>query len=192
VFRTQGVPGPTSKFVAACPCPDGLARDGTQGEKRGSYYLAPGGVLVVGVTSVRERERVSLFICSSLRATPFPPSRRKGLDLPFIDARKRVQVYNGGCSLCANVSGREVSEPCVHANVAVGEVLEPCVCDNVAVGEVPEPCRSTAGGAAGILLTSPCFHRGLRTTVVTDARGEPSLPVTETSQMGCRSCSLVA
>jgi hypothetical protein len=26
-------------------------------EKRGSYYLAPGGVLVVGVTSVRERER---------------------------------------------------------------------------------------------------------------------------------------
>jgi hypothetical protein len=51
------------------------------------------------------------------------------------------------------VSGREVSEPCVHANVAVGEVLEPCVRDNVAVGEVPEPCRRTAGGAAGILLT---------------------------------------
>jgi hypothetical protein len=25
-----GVPGPTSKFVAACPCPDGLVRDGTQ------------------------------------------------------------------------------------------------------------------------------------------------------------------
>jgi hypothetical protein len=29
-FRTRGVPGPTSKFVAACPCPDGLVRDGTQ------------------------------------------------------------------------------------------------------------------------------------------------------------------
>jgi hypothetical protein len=28
-----GVPGPTSKFVAACPSPDGLARDGTQGGK---------------------------------------------------------------------------------------------------------------------------------------------------------------
>jgi hypothetical protein len=64
------------------------------------------------------------------------------------------------------VSGREVSEPCVHANLAVGEVLEPCVRGNVAVGEVPEPCRSTAVGAAGILLTSPCFRRGLRTTVV--------------------------
>jgi hypothetical protein len=75
------------------------------------------------------------------------------------------------------VSGREVPEPCVHANVAVGEVLEPCIRDNVAVREVPEPCRSTAAGAAGILLTFPCFRRGLRTTDVMDARGEPSLPV---------------
>jgi hypothetical protein len=89
------------------------------------------------------------------------------------------------------VSGREVSKPCVHANVAVGEALEPCVRDNVVVGEVPEPRRSTAGGAAGILLTSPCFRRGLRTTDVMDARGEP-LPVTGASQIGRRSCSLVA
>jgi hypothetical protein len=75
------------------------------------------------------------------------------------------------------VSGREVPEPYVHTNVVVGEVLEPCVRGNVAVGEVSEPCRSTAVGAAGILLTSPCFRRGLRTTVVMDARGEPSLLV---------------
>jgi hypothetical protein len=59
------------------------------------------------------------------------------------------------------VSDREVPEPCVHANVAVGEVLEPYVGDNVAVGEVLEPCRSTAVGAAAILLTSSCFRRGL-------------------------------
>jgi hypothetical protein len=90
------------------------------------------------------------------------------------------------------MSDREVPEPCVHANVAVGEVLEPCVCGNVAVGEVPEPCRSIAVGAAGILLTSPCFRRGLRTTVVMDARGEPSLLATGPSQMGRRSCFLVA
>jgi hypothetical protein len=90
------------------------------------------------------------------------------------------------------VSGREVPDPCVHGNVAVGEVLEPCVCDNVVVEEVLEPYGSAAGGAAGILLTSPCFRRGLRTTVVMDARGEPSLPVTGTSQMERRSCSLVA
>jgi hypothetical protein len=90
------------------------------------------------------------------------------------------------------VSGREVPEPCVHANVAVGEVLEPCVRDNVVVRKVPEPCRSTAGGAVGILLTSPCFRRGLKTTDVMDARGEPSLSTTGVSQMGRRSCSLVA
>jgi hypothetical protein len=42
----------------------------------------------------------------------------------------------------------------------------------LAVGEVPEPCRSTVVGAAGILLTSPCFRRGLRTTIVMDAREE--------------------
>jgi hypothetical protein len=90
------------------------------------------------------------------------------------------------------VSGREVPEPCVHANVAVGEVLEPCLRGNVAVGEVPEPCRSTAVGGAGTLLTTPCFRRGLRTTVIMDPRGEPSLHVTGASQMGRRSCSPVA
>jgi hypothetical protein len=79
------------------------------------------------------------------------------------------------------VSDREVLEPCVHANVAVGEVLEPCVRGVVAVGGALEPCRSTAVGAAGTLLTFPCFRRGLRTTVVMDAHGEPSLPVTGAS-----------
>jgi hypothetical protein len=82
------------------------------------------------------------------------------------------------------VSGREVPEPCVHANVAVGEVLEPCVRGIVAVGGALEPYRSTAVGAAGILLTSPCFRRGLRTTVVMDARREPSLLVTGASLDG--------
>jgi hypothetical protein len=82
------------------------------------------------------------------------------------------------------VSDREVPEPCVHANVAVGEMLEPCVCGIMAVGGAPESCRSTAVGAAGMLLTSPCFRRGLRITVVMDARGEPSLPVTGASLDG--------
>jgi hypothetical protein len=82
------------------------------------------------------------------------------------------------------VSGREEPEPYVHANVAVGEVLEPCVRGVVAVGGAFEPCRSTAVGAAGTLLTSPCFRMGLRATVVMDARGEPSLLVTGTSLDG--------
>jgi hypothetical protein len=30
-FWTREDPQPTSKFDAACPCPDGLMQDGTQG-----------------------------------------------------------------------------------------------------------------------------------------------------------------
>jgi hypothetical protein len=82
------------------------------------------------------------------------------------------------------VSGREELEPYVHANVAVGEVLEPCVRGVVAVGGAFEPCRSTVVGAAGTLFTSSCFRRGLRTAVVMDARGEPSLLVTGASLDG--------
>jgi hypothetical protein len=82
------------------------------------------------------------------------------------------------------VSDREEPEPYVHANVAVGEVLESCVRGVVAVGGVFEPCRSTAVGAAGTLLTSPCFCRGLRTTAVMDACGEPTLLVTGASLDG--------
>jgi hypothetical protein len=82
------------------------------------------------------------------------------------------------------VFGREVPEPCVHANVAVGEVLEPCARGVVAVGGALEPYRSTAVGVVGTLLTSPGFHRGLRTAVVMDARGEPSLLVTGASLDG--------
>jgi hypothetical protein len=82
------------------------------------------------------------------------------------------------------VSGRELPEPCVHVNVAVGEILEPCVRSIMAVGGALEPCRSAAVGVDGILLTSPCFRRGLRTTVVMDARGESSLLVTGASLDG--------
>jgi hypothetical protein len=75
------------------------------------------------------------------------------------------------------VSSREEPEPYVHADVAVGEVLVPCSCDVMAVGGALEPCRSTAVGAVGSLLMSPCFRRGLRTVIVMGARGVPSLLV---------------
>jgi hypothetical protein len=139
-----------------------------KGENTARVILRQGDALVVGVTSVRARERVSLFVSSFSRAT----LSHEGPGPPFIDAR-RGSRYTMGVQLCANVYGREVPEPCVHSNVAVGEVLEPCVHGIVAVGGALEPCRSTAVGAAGILLMSPCFRRGLRTTVVMDARGEP-------------------
>jgi hypothetical protein len=88
------------------------------------------------------------------------------------------------------MSGREMPKPYVHANVAVGGELEPCIHDSVAVGEAPEPCRSTTGSAARILLTSPCYRKGLRATGVMVAHGALSLPIAGVSQMGRRSCSL--
>jgi hypothetical protein len=75
------------------------------------------------------------------------------------------------------MSSREAREPYVHADVAVGEVLVPCACDVMAVGGALEPCRSTTVGADGTLLTSPCFHRGLRAAVVMGACGVSSLLV---------------
>jgi hypothetical protein len=55
-FQTQGVPGPTSKFVAACPCPDGLARDGTQGENAARIISQQGCARSRGYKRSRERE----------------------------------------------------------------------------------------------------------------------------------------
>jgi hypothetical protein len=68
------------------------------------------------------------------------------LDIPFYRHKEMAQLYNGGVAMCYVASG-EV--PGCYARV------------NVSVGEVHELCRSTAVGAAGILLTSPCFRRGL-------------------------------
>jgi hypothetical protein len=67
--------------------------------------------------------------------------------------------------------------------------LAPCSCDVVAVGGVLEPCGSTAVGAVGSLLTSPCFRKGLRATVVMEHAGCHHYLFTGASQMGRRSCS---
>jgi hypothetical protein len=69
------------------------------------------------------------------------------------------------------MSGREEPESYVHADVAIGEVLVPCSCDVVVVRGALKPYRSTAVGAVGTLLTSPCFRRGLRTVVVMEHAG---------------------
>jgi hypothetical protein len=74
--------------------------------------------------------------------------------------------------------------------VAVEEVLAPCSCDVVAIGGAPEPLRSTAVGAIGSLLTSPCFRKGMRTVVVIEHAGCHHYLFTRVNQMGRRSCSL--
>jgi hypothetical protein len=95
-FRPRGVPGPTSKIVAACPSPDGLARDGTQGGGKPHLVLscARVGALAVGVTSIRkgERESASRFVSPSSRATTLS---YEGPGPSFYRCKERVQVYNG-------------------------------------------------------------------------------------------------
>jgi hypothetical protein len=60
-------------FIAACPCPDGFAQDGTQGGNA-ACIISHRGMIAVGVTSVargREREPVRLLI----PARPLPAGR---------------------------------------------------------------------------------------------------------------------
>jgi hypothetical protein len=111
-----------------------------------SLVLSCTRVLVVGVTSVvRERERERDWPCSS-SLVPFFLLPLLLLDIPFYRYKEMTQLYNGGVAMCY---------------VAIGEVPSRYACVNVSVGEVHEPCRSTVIGVAWILLTSPCFRRGL-------------------------------
>jgi hypothetical protein len=68
-----------------------------KGKKHGSCYPAPrGDALAVGVTSVREGERESLFVSPSSRATTLPD---EGPEPSFYRCKERVQVYNGGVAM---------------------------------------------------------------------------------------------
>jgi hypothetical protein len=92
-FDPGGVPGPTSKIVAACPSPDGLVRDGTQGGKCGSCYLAPGGCACSRGYKRREREREGEPVRELI--IPARPSCMEALDLPFINARRGSRCTMG-------------------------------------------------------------------------------------------------
>jgi hypothetical protein len=62
-----------------------------KGENAARVILRQGDALAVGVTSVREGERASLFVGPSSRAT----LRMRALDLPFIDARRGSRCTMG-------------------------------------------------------------------------------------------------
>jgi hypothetical protein len=68
-----------------------------KGETRLVLSRTKGGALVVGITSVRERERerVSLFVSSFSLATLLSPLQ-EGPGPPFYRCKERVQMYNGG------------------------------------------------------------------------------------------------
>jgi hypothetical protein len=66
-----------------------------KGENAARVILRQGDALVVGVTSVREGDRVSLFVCPFSRAT-LP---HEGPGPSFYRCKERVQVYNGGVAI---------------------------------------------------------------------------------------------
>jgi hypothetical protein len=125
VFWTRGSlpPGPTSEIVAACPCLDGLAWDGTQEVGKALYYPAPRVPLVVGVTSTSregEREGACSFAPSPAR-TPLQDGPRP----PFYRHKERVQSYNGGCSYALTCPAEKCLSPVYMPTWLSGEGLSP-------------------------------------------------------------------
>jgi hypothetical protein len=66
-----------------------------KGENAARVILRQGDALVVGVISVRERERVSLFVSPFSRAT----LSREGPGPSFYRCKERVHVYNAGVAI---------------------------------------------------------------------------------------------
>jgi hypothetical protein len=152
VFRTRGDRQPTSKFVAACPCPDGLMQDGTQ-EGYVAYVISHRGARSRGYKRRarergRERERVSACCLSRLPSTSNVCPRRalgRPWTSPFIDTR-RCPTVKGGVAMCYR-GWRRSALSLVHE---LTWPSEKCL----------EPYRRTTVGAAWILLTLSCFRRG--------------------------------
>jgi hypothetical protein len=129
-LRTREVRQPTSEFVVACPCPDGLMQDGTQ-EGNEAYVILHWGARSRGYkrrerarARAREREApLSTCLCVNvnlhLYVFPSPPGRP--WTSPFIDTR-RCPAVQWGCSYVLTWLAEKHLEPCTCANVAVGEV----------------------------------------------------------------------
>jgi hypothetical protein len=97
-FRPRGVPGSMSKIVVACPSPDGLARDGTQGGKTAArVILRQGGCACSrGYKRSRGRERESEPIRQPVLSRD-PPHGGPGPS--FYRCKERAQVHNGGVAM---------------------------------------------------------------------------------------------
>jgi hypothetical protein len=149
VFRTREDRQPTSEFVAACPCPDGLMQDGTQAGNE-AYIILHWGARSRGYkrrerarARARERERESLraayLVCPASLCSPYvnvlrqrastcvnvcrclSTCLRKALDIPFY-RYKEMPSCTMGCRYMLMWLAEKCLEPCTCANVAVGEV----------------------------------------------------------------------
>jgi hypothetical protein len=152
-----------------------------------SFVLSCTRVLVVGVTSLtrergreresrraRERERgsgpcssspvplscVRMLVCSYACPSFLLLFPRGALDTPFY-RRKEMPSCTMGCSWELTWLAGKCPEPYTGNNVAVGGVLSPVEVVSWPSEKCLEPCSGTAVGVVWILLTSPCFRRGL-------------------------------
>jgi hypothetical protein len=116
-FRDRGVPGPTSEDVAACPSPDGSARDGARrGEKQAAgargrggnpaafvFCPAPrsGALAVGGYKRPRGRGSKRPHASACLVLFPARPTFcKRALVLPFIGVRRGSRCTKGGVAEC--------------------------------------------------------------------------------------------
>jgi hypothetical protein len=131
-------------IIVACPCPDGLAQDGTQG---GMYYLAPGDARSRGYKR-HKRGRESLFVCSSPARPPPPP--QEGPGPPFYRCKERVQMYNGGCSYALTC----LAEKCLSPVYMPTCLLEKCLSPVYAIMWPSEKCLSLVEAQLAVRLGS--------------------------------------
>jgi hypothetical protein len=153
VFRAREDRQPTSKFVVACPCPDGLMQDGTQ-EGNVAYVISHRGACSRGYkrregarARASEGERPCVLPVSSAppaldvqrcQCCNICPRRalRRPWTSPFIDTR-RCPVVQGGVAMCYRGWRRSAMSPVHELTWPSEKCLEPCRRANVAVGEVP-------------------------------------------------------
>jgi hypothetical protein len=96
----------------------------------------------------RARARESLFVCSSLRATP-PPPRKKALDLPFIDARRGSRCTMG-CSYALTC----LVEKCLSPVYMLMWLSEKCLSPEYAITWPSEKCLSPVEAQLAVRLGS--------------------------------------
>jgi hypothetical protein len=112
-FRTREVRQPTSEFVVACPCPDGLMQDGTQEGNEAYVILHRGARSRVykrrkrARARARERERVPACVRLCLSHLPCLPLCRRALSSTcvHVNVSRRERVWASTC-LGVNVSRR--------------------------------------------------------------------------------------
>jgi hypothetical protein len=143
-FRTHEDRQPTSKFIAACPCPDGLMQDRTQ-EGNVAYVITHRGACSRGYkryegARARASEGESPYVMPISSAPPvldvqrcqccnvWPRCQcvstmclRKALDIPFY-RYKEMPSCTRGCSYVLSWLAEKRLEPCTRANEAVEEV----------------------------------------------------------------------